>query len=130
MRAANTQKMKSLAVVNVALKGYSLDFVNLDQDEDGVASPKKDASRRDCTINALFYNINESKVEDWTGNGLSDLRAGIIRTPIDPVQTFTNDPIKALRVFRFADRFNFEVDESIFEAASRAEIHALIEKVD
>ena len=84
----------------------------------------------DCTINALFYNINEGKVEDWTGLGLSDLQAGVIRTPVDPMVTFGACPLQAVRVFRFADRFDFELDANIFLAARRPEIHALIDKVD
>ena len=50
-----------------------------------LGTPKEDAARRDLTINALFYNINEDKIEDFTGKGLSDLEAGIIRTPLDPI---------------------------------------------
>ena len=43
------------------------------------------AAAKNKAINALFYNINEDKIEDFTGKGLSDLEAGIIRTPLDPV---------------------------------------------
>jgi tRNA nucleotidyltransferase (CCA-adding enzyme) len=39
-------------------------------------------------VNALFYNLNEASVEDFTGKGLQDLRAGILRTPLDPFVTF------------------------------------------
>ena len=58
MRAASEERMKALDVVNIMLRGYELDLVNVWQDENGVASPLEDALRRDCTINALFYNIN------------------------------------------------------------------------
>ncbi len=43
---------------------------------------------RDFTINSLFYNLNEQKVEDLTGKGKDDLRAGIMRTPLPPTETF------------------------------------------
>lgn len=43
---------------------------------------------RDFTINSLFYNLNEGVVEDFTGKGLDDLRQGILRTPLPPLQTF------------------------------------------
>ena len=129
MREANAEKMKSMTVIAITVLDYPLDFVNLAKDENGAASPTADAHRRDCTINALFYNINEGKVEDYTGKGLNDLRAGIIRTPVDPMVTFTDEPNQALRVFRFANRFDFEIEESIFEATRRPEIHALINKV-
>lgn len=48
----------------------------------------QDASRRDLTINALFYNLDTCAVEDFSGRGLDDLRAGIIRTPLAPRETF------------------------------------------
>lgn len=51
-------------------------------------TPEQDAFRRDFTINALFYNLNEGAVEDFTGRGLDDLRSGIIRTPLPPKETF------------------------------------------
>jgi hypothetical protein len=46
------------------------------------------AHDRDFTINSLFYNLNEGVVEDFTGKGLDDLRAGVLRTPLPPLQTF------------------------------------------
>jgi tRNA nucleotidyltransferase (CCA-adding enzyme) len=51
-------------------------------------TPEQDATRRDFTINALFYNINTGAVEDFTGRGLEDLRTGVIRTPLAPKETF------------------------------------------
>jgi tRNA nucleotidyltransferase (CCA-adding enzyme) len=44
--------------------------------------------RRDFTINSMFYNINTRSIEDLTGRGRSDLRSGIIRTPLLPRETF------------------------------------------
>jgi tRNA nucleotidyltransferase (CCA-adding enzyme) len=49
-----------------------------------IGSPKDDAQRRDFTVNSLFYNLSSNQVEDWTGKGLQDLHAGIIRTPLEP----------------------------------------------
>lgn len=43
---------------------------------------------RDFTINSLFYNLNEGTVEDFTGKGRDDLRQGVLRTPLPPLQTF------------------------------------------
>lgn len=51
-------------------------------------SAHQDALRRDFTINAMFYNVNEGRVEDLTNRGMDDLRAGIIRTPLTPMETF------------------------------------------
>ena len=67
MRAANADKLKARAIVNVTVRGVSLDFIELAKDATGLPSPSEDAKTRDITINALFYNINEGKVEDWTG---------------------------------------------------------------
>lgn len=52
------------------------------------SSLSQDAMRRDLTINALFYNLDTRSVEDFSGRGLDDLRAGIIRTPLAPRETF------------------------------------------
>lgn len=73
----------------------------------------EDSLRRDLTINALFYNINTGEVEDFTTHGLKDLKAGLIRTPLCPEQTFKDDPLRILRVFRFAARYNFMCDETM-----------------
>jgi Poly A polymerase head domain len=48
----------------------------------------QDALRRDLTINALFYNLDTGAVEDFSGRGLDDLRAGVVRTPLAPRETF------------------------------------------
>ena len=85
-----------------------------------IGSPLEDAERRDSTINSMFYNIKDGKVEDHTGKGLDDLRHGIIRTPLAPLKTFLDDPLRLLRTVRFAARFNFKIQEDIFEA-SRSE---------
>lgn len=62
-----------------------------------MGTPLEDAERRDLTINSMFYNIQEEKIEDFTGKGLDDLRASIARTPLDPYKTFTDDPLRILR---------------------------------
>jgi tRNA nucleotidyltransferase (CCA-adding enzyme) len=77
---------------------------------------EEDSLRRDLTINALFYNINTGEVEDFTNRGIQDLKSGIIRTPLDPEQTFKDDPLRVLRVFRFAARYNFECENEMVEA--------------
>ncbi len=74
-----------------------------------IGTPEQDAFRRDLTINSMFYNINEGKVEDFTGKGIGDLKNRILRTPLDPLQTFLDDPLRLLRTVRFANRFGFEI---------------------
>ena len=56
-------------------------------------------------------------MEDLTGHGIADLRAGVIRPPLEPLQTFLDDPLRVLRTIRFANRFEFEIVPDIITAA-------------
>jgi len=56
-------------------------------------------------------------IEDFTGKGLSDLEAKVIRTPQDPLKMMLEDPLRVLRIVRFANRFNFKMSED-FELAA------------
>lgn len=85
-------------------------------------TPEEDAFRRDLTINALFYNINEDKVEDFTQKGIEDLKNGLISTPLEPFTTFKDDPLRILRVFRFTSRYSFTCDPQIIECVKTEEI--------
>ena len=87
------EQSKHLEVACMKVHGIMIDLVNLraeDYTEDSriptirIGTPKEDAMRRDLTINSMFYNINESKVEDYTEKGIPDLKAGIVRTPLEP----------------------------------------------
>lgn len=115
---ANPEKSKHLATAVVTLYGLSVDFVNLRKEtyaensrtpdmEFGTA--EEDALRRDSTVNALFYNIHTSEVEDFTGRGFADLERKIIKTPLLPLQTFRDDPLRVLRHIRFASRLGFSI---------------------
>lgn len=115
---ANPEKSKNLATATCRVSGADLDFVNLRKETyaDDSRNPQvefgtaaEDASRRDATINALFYNLHTGEVEDFVG-GIPDLRAGLIRTPLEPLQTFTDDPLRVLRLVRFASRLRFKID--------------------
>lgn len=78
----------------------------------------------------MFYNLVTEEVEDWTGQGISDLENGVIRTPLDPYITFKDDPLRILRSFRFAGRYNFKVVPELFEAVKKHDIQeALKHKV-
>lgn len=115
----NPEKSKHLETCTTKLYGLDIDFVNLrsEQYTEGSRVPliecgtaEEDSLRRDATLNALFYNLNEDKVEDFTGMGLTDLQNGILRTPLQPLQTFLDDPLRVLRLIRFACRFNFVIE--------------------
>lgn len=126
---ANPGQSKHLATAMVNIFGYPIDFVNLRKEtyansriptvEPG--TPQEDAERRDLTINSLFYNINTGEIEDYVG-GLEDLKNGIARTPIDPVQTFIDDPLRILRTIRFASKYNLDIEPSVIEAANNQEV--------
>lgn len=78
--------------------------------------------RRDATINAMFYNINTSSIEDFTGRGRQDLQAKTLRTPLDPYQTFEDDPLRVLRLIRFASRLGYTIDQQALDAMRENEI--------
>ena len=71
-------------------------------------------------FNPSLFKTNE--VEDFLGNGILDLQNSFIRTPIDPNLTFNDDPLRILRVIRFAVRFQFFITECIEKAAKNPEI--------
>lgn len=81
-------------------------------------TPAEDAFRRDLTINALFYEIENFTVIDYTG-GVEDLHHGIIRIVGDPDTRITRDPGRMLRVIRHAARNNFSIEPKTWEALLR-----------
>jgi poly(A) polymerase len=76
---------------------------------------KVDLSRRDFTINAMAIRLPEREPID-PFDGLRDLKARVIRTPMDPEVSFNDDPLRMLRAFRFASQLEFEIDTSVLEA--------------
>lgn len=87
---------------------------------------EEDAWRRDFTVNALYYNINDFSVVDYTG-GLEDLRSGRLRTIGDPRQRYREDPVRMLRAIRFASKLGFRNDET--SDAALFELGHLLEDV-
>ena len=95
-----------------------------------IGTAVEDAYRRDLTINALFYNINTGLVEDMTGRGFQDLQRGIIATPLPPLTTLLDDPLRVLRSVRFAARLRFAMDDELRRAASDPRVRSsLAQKV-
>ncbi|HOP40497.1 MAG TPA: poly(A) polymerase, partial [Geobacteraceae bacterium] len=78
-------------------------------------SPADDARRRDFTVNALAYNIDDFSILDYVG-GMEDLRNGVIRTIGDPGLRFVEDPVRMLRAVRFAALLGFTVEEETWAA--------------
>jgi poly(A) polymerase len=79
------------------------------------ANAEADASRRDFTVNGLFYDPLTQKIHDWVG-GEKDLRAKIIRTIGAPAERFGEDHLRMLRAVRFAARLGFEIEPETFAA--------------
>lgn len=135
----NPAKSKHLETCTTKIYDLDIDFVNLRSEkyttdsripviECGTA--EEDALRRDATLNALFYNLNEQKIEDFTQKGLDDLKNGILRTPLTPLQTFLDDPLRVLRLIRFASRYNFIIEDETLMAMKNSDIRtSLLHKI-
>ena len=124
---ANPEKSKHLETVTTKILGLDIDLVNLRRemyDEDSrtptmeFGTPEEDALRRDSTVNALFYNLETSEVEDLTRKGLEDMELKIIRTPLSPYQTFKDDPLRILRCIRFASKLGYDIEPEAEKAMS------------
>jgi len=83
----------------------------------------EDATRRDFTINAMYYDPATQTVLDYH-NGLADIRARMLRMIGDPATRYREDPVRMLRVVRFAAKLGFEIDD-----ATRAPVTALADLI-
>lgn len=137
---SNPDRSKHLETATLAIYGQFIDFVNLRAETyasnsripDSVVfgTPLEDALRRDITINSMFWNIHTEEVEDFTGYGLVDIKSGIIRTPLQPKETLLDDPLRLLRVIRFATRFQYGIVNELMSAMQDPIVHeSLKEKV-
>jgi len=80
---------------------------------------EQDVWRRDFTVNALYYDINDGSVIDYVG-GMDDLQQGVLKLIGDPEERYREDPVRMLRAVRFAAKLGFRID-----AKSEAAIHEL-----
>lgn len=87
--------------------------------EDGTL--EDDQNRRDFTINAMAVCLNANRFGELVDPfyGIEDLEDGVIRTPLDPDITFSDDPLRMMRCIRFATQLNFMIDDETFEALER-----------
>ena len=130
---SNPDRSKHLETATLSVNGQLVDFVNLRAEayashsriphSIGFGTPLEDALRRDITINSLFYNIHTEAVEDFTEKGLNDLQCGTIRTPLTPKETLLDDPLRLLRVIRFATRFQYAIVPDLLIAMKDHLVH-------
>jgi poly(A) polymerase len=108
----------------VTVPGHLIEFVSARAESYGsdsrkpdvrVATLDEDLRRRDFTVNTLLMDF-DGNVHDPLGRGLADLEARMLRTPADPAQTFSDDPLRMLRAIRFAAQLGFELAPDVLPA--------------
>jgi poly(A) polymerase len=111
----------------VTLRGHLVEFVSARSESYASDSRKpdvrpatleEDLRRRDFTINTLLMDF-DGNIEDRLGSARADLEAGILRTPADPAQTFSDDPLRMLRAARFAAQLGFDLAPDVLPAMRR-----------
>jgi tRNA nucleotidyltransferase/poly(A) polymerase len=119
---------KSFGVMRVLLEGQDIEVATFRLDgkyEDGrrpngvqFSTPEEDAQRRDFTVNALFYDLQNGKVLDFVG-GVTDLDKKILKTVGEAERRFSEDHLRLLRGARFVAQLGFELEESTFLAIQK-----------
>jgi tRNA nucleotidyltransferase/poly(A) polymerase len=137
LRVKKVSYFKNFGTAHFRYKDLDIEFVGARREsyqrdsrkpivEDGTLDD--DQKRRDFTINALAIDLRKESFGNLIDpfNGLSDLENGILRTPLEPAQTYSDDPLRMMRAIRFASQLDFKIESSslkaLLENAHRLEI--------
>ena len=129
-RKAHLSVFRNFGTAQVKLRDLEVEFVGARKEsyshdsrkpvvEDGTL--EDDQNRRDFTINAMAVCLNAARFGELVDPfyGIEDLEDGIIRTPLDPDITFSDDPLRMMRCVRFATQLRFMIDDDTFSALGR-----------
>lgn len=129
-KGANLSVFKNFGTAQVKYKDMEVEFVGARKESYSHDSRKPvvengtledDQNRRDFTINAMAVCMNQARFGELVDpfDGLRDLEERIIRTPLDPDITFSDDPLRMMRCIRFATQLNFHIEDETFAALER-----------